>query len=169
MIRVASWNACLGAFNKIDFISHLLNSESLDILFIQEAEIPKGTKRKLLGIKGYNTYYDEEREKARIICYVRVEIEAETEISRTVDAISVKTQDITFVGVYRPFKLDIDVHPTHMSYLNDLIHFVKKVERVPPHLLWLEISISTLQRYMIAPTTELTSTMPGKSALLNCH
>jgi len=126
MIRVASWNACLGAFNKIDFISHLLNSESLDILFIQEAEIPKGTKRKLLGIKGYNTYYDEEREKARIICYVRVEIEAETEISRTVDAISVKTQDITFVGVYRPFKLDIDVHPTHMSYLNDLIHFVKK-------------------------------------------
>ena len=124
MICIGSWNACLGAFNKIDYIAHLLYSENLDVLFLQEAEIPRGLKKMLLSIKGYTVYYDEMKDKARVVCYIKENIEAKIEVSQNVDAISVKTGDATIIGVYRPFKLE--THPTHLSYLSDLINFVKK-------------------------------------------
>ena len=78
----------------------------------------------MLSIRGYNLYYDQGREKARIICYVRDCAKVEVEISTQVDAISIKSAGETIVGVYRPFKLT--THQTHMAYLRDLIEFIKK-------------------------------------------
>lgn len=124
MTCIGSWNACLGAFNKIDYLAHLLNSENVDVLFVQEAEVSRNMDKKMLGVRGYNLYYNQEKEKARIICYVKDCAEVEIEVSSKVDAISVKSAEVTIVGVYRPFKLT--THQTHMAYLKDLIEFTKK-------------------------------------------
>ena len=102
---------------------HSTRSTTLPISF-QEAEVSRNLDKKVLSVKGYNLYYDEAREKARIICYVRECTDVEIEISTKVDAISVKSAEVTVIGVYRPSKLT--THQTHLAYLKDLIEFVKK-------------------------------------------
>ena len=53
-INVGSWNLCNGLLNKKDYVKNVLNEYQLDILFLQETEIPTDTEITLLSIGGYS-------------------------------------------------------------------------------------------------------------------
>ena len=51
-INVISWNLRNGLFNKKDYVKNVMDEYQLDIVFLQEAEIPADTKTTLLLIVG---------------------------------------------------------------------------------------------------------------------
>ena len=53
MIKIATWNLCLGLSNKKDYVYETLNSDSIDICLFQEVEIDKNVDIKNLTSKNY--------------------------------------------------------------------------------------------------------------------
>ena len=54
VLKIASWNCCLGILNKLDFVKNILDKHNIDILFLQEVEITNNMNLDLLKIKNYN-------------------------------------------------------------------------------------------------------------------
>ena len=53
MIKVATWNVCLGLQNKKDIVYEILQHETIDICMIQEVEIKKDYPVSLLSNKDF--------------------------------------------------------------------------------------------------------------------
>jgi len=125
-MKIATWNVCLGAFNKLNYIDEFIKNEKIDILFVQEAEKPKEMDKDLLTVKDYNLSFDSTKEKARIVCYWRMGIEARVVTATNIEAIALVMDQITVVGIYRPFKLIH--HQNHHEYLQEMVNFLKRFE-----------------------------------------
>ena len=57
--KIASWNVCLGISNKLHHIQNILQTENIDILFIQEAEVQNQTNINYYQITGYTLIVSE--------------------------------------------------------------------------------------------------------------
>ena len=53
-IKIATWNACLGILNKKDIIKRIIKDNNVDILGIQETELPFIVPETLLTIPNYS-------------------------------------------------------------------------------------------------------------------
>ena len=53
IIKIATWNLCLGLKNKKDYVSKILNEHKIDIVCLQETEIEQSYPIDILSIKGY--------------------------------------------------------------------------------------------------------------------
>ena len=122
-IRIASWNICLGVSNKLNHIENVLNQENIDVLFIQECEIQNQTNKKFYDIKGYilvicGTIISG---KARTCCYIKnnINFTHNNEDENAVEIISLKIENLTINGLYRPFKTPL--HNTGYEYLQECI------------------------------------------------
>ena len=69
-LRIATWNCCLGLFNKKDAVSLLLEENSIDILALQETEITKDMGITPFHIRGFTCEIEESLALARTACYV---------------------------------------------------------------------------------------------------
>ena len=94
MLKIASWNICLGISNKLFYIENLLNQEKIDILFIQEAEIQMQTDLKHYKIENFKliTSGTLNSGKSRLCCYIKDDIIfTENEVAnKTLELISIK-------------------------------------------------------------------------------
>ena len=53
-LKIASWNLCLGLQHKKDYVKKLLNDNNIEILNLQETEIPADISTKTLEIPNYS-------------------------------------------------------------------------------------------------------------------
>jgi len=52
-LLIGTWNLCNGMTMKMDYVKVVLNEKRLDILFLQETEIPDGYNMSLFNIPGF--------------------------------------------------------------------------------------------------------------------
>ena len=71
VIKVATWNVCLGIRNKKDYIIDTLRKENIDICMIQEAEIPKDYPTNLLSSIDYKIESENCSVKARCAALIK--------------------------------------------------------------------------------------------------
>ena len=65
MVKIASWNLCLGLINKKDNVINTLKKEKIDICLTQETEIMKDYNLELLSDKAYKIEVEVATEKSR--------------------------------------------------------------------------------------------------------
>ena len=75
MIKVATWNLCLGLKNKKDTVYETLREEKIDICMLQEIEIKKDYSASLLSSKDYKLEIEESNHKARCAIVIKNNIE----------------------------------------------------------------------------------------------
>ena len=109
-INVGSWNLCNGLLNKKDYVKNVLNEYQLDILFLQETEIPTDTEITLLSIGGYSCEVAEATTKSRVVAYIKININytrVREQVDTNVILLQLDNKYITtqVIGLYRPFKI----------------------------------------------------------------
>ena len=118
---------CNGLCNKVQYVKQLLYQSELDVLFLQETEIPRVFDHSLLDIDGYVTEYCVSTEKIRTVVYIKNDIAYERRMEK-VDT-NVLMLDLgnkydfeQLAGVYRPFKM--------MANINRLSHFKIQIKEL---------------------------------------
>ena len=71
MIKIATWNVCLGMKNKKDYIIDVLRKENIDICMIQEADILKDYPYDLLSSNDYKIECERSTIKARCVALIK--------------------------------------------------------------------------------------------------
>ena len=69
-LKIGSWNLCLGLFHKKDYVRTLMSTHKLDILNLQEADIPFNVNVSLLGIANYTIEIEKTQSIRRVATYV---------------------------------------------------------------------------------------------------
>ena len=65
MIKISTWNICLGLKNKKDYIYDTLRDNNIDICALQEVEIDKNSTQSLMGDRDYKIEIEKSTGKAR--------------------------------------------------------------------------------------------------------
>jgi len=102
------WNCGGGIIHKIDYIKYTIKSKRPAILFISESEIYFHNDLGPLQIEGYDLILSgtHARGKARVAAYIRQNLKykrIELPDFNYVEIIAFKVDDLTIVGLYRPF------------------------------------------------------------------
>jgi exonuclease III len=109
-LKICSWNLCNGLMNKMEIVRDLLYSSNIDVLLLQETEIPVTTEDELLSIAGYQLEMAIATKTIRTVAYLKSDVRYTRHLEtmdRNVlmfeldDKYSVKQLS----GIYRPFKL----------------------------------------------------------------
>ena len=116
MIKLATWNICLGMRNKKDIIYETLKNEKIDICALQEVEIPTDYQHELMSSKDYKIEIKQSSGKARCatvinrnIDYVRRK-DLET-INNSIVIIDVNVKPmLRILNIYRSFTPQITLH-----------------------------------------------------------
>jgi len=125
-LKIISWNACLGALNKMNYIRNFVNEHKPDILFLQETEIPKNMDNNLLRIDGYELILSENEPKSRSMCYYRTEMNVKITTDKFHEIILISYKKFDIYGIYMPYKLNQSLN--HMDYLDGMINFIKRTK-----------------------------------------
>ncbi len=51
-LKIVSWNLCNGLLNKVDYVKNILLEHNVDIILLQETELPNDTDMNLINIQG---------------------------------------------------------------------------------------------------------------------
>ena len=74
MVRLASWNLCLGLKNKKDYVVNTLRNENIEICGLQETEIEKDFPITNLSARGFNFECESNDIKLRVGLYIKTNI-----------------------------------------------------------------------------------------------
>ena len=69
-LKIATLNVCLGLMNKLLHVDNILVENKIDILCLQEVEIPANVAVKNLSISGFNIELETNSEKSRTCIYI---------------------------------------------------------------------------------------------------
>ena len=115
---LCTWNVCLGSRTKINLIEDFITENKIDILCIQEAEIPEDYNIDVYKIKGYEIETETAlpHQTKRTSMYIRsgIKYKRRHELERPESHIIIITLGDTGIGiasVYRTYKLTHK--PTH--------------------------------------------------------
>ena len=75
MMKIATWNLCLGLTNKKDYVYKTLNEEKIDICLLQEVEIENDYPIQLLTSRNFKIEVEKNTKKARSAIAIRDNIE----------------------------------------------------------------------------------------------
>ena len=112
---IGTWNLCNGMTMKMDYIKAVLKEKRLDILFLQETEIPDGCNMSLLNIPGCKLECELNSlgNKIRLVCYIRKKISFKRKLEEENSHVILLRIDSGFTidnyniaGLYRPFKIE---------------------------------------------------------------
>ena len=71
MMKIASWNICLGLKNKKDYIYQVITENKIDICLLQEVEIERNFETNLLTDKNYKIEVETNSIKARTAIIIK--------------------------------------------------------------------------------------------------
>ena len=74
-LRLGSWNLCLGLQNKKDYVSHILETNKLDVCCLQECEVTLNINEPTLSTKNYKLELELNDYKKRVGIYINNNIE----------------------------------------------------------------------------------------------
>ena len=131
MMRIASWNLCLGLKNKKDYIYDTLHEEKIDICLFQEVEILKNYPMNILSSKDFKL----EIEKATVKARCAIAIKNNVDYTRRNDLEDVDLNmcviDLTgpnnyrIINFYRPFN-----PPNNFSQLEHFAMQMNKIDKL---------------------------------------
>ena len=131
-LKISSWNLCNGLINKVDYVRNLLQSEDIDILFLQETELKINYNEDIIKIQGYNIETSNTESTKRIAAYIKnninytrvTELEETNVILLNIEAKYTFTQ---IIGIYRPFKLTANVGQldSFKRQINEITKFMR--------------------------------------------
>ena len=90
MIRLSTWNVCLGLKNKKDYIYNEIKQNEIDICLLQEVEIETGFNEELLTAKDYVIEVENNAKKSRTAIILKDNI----------DYIGRRDQDQVIMGLW---------------------------------------------------------------------
>ena len=70
-IKLATWNLCLGLFHKKDYVQMILQENEIDVLTLQETELPHDIDIVNLNLKGYTIKTELNDKKLRVATYIK--------------------------------------------------------------------------------------------------
>ena len=72
-LRIGTWNLCNGLAMKMDYVKAVIKEKIIDVLFLQETEIPDGYDMSLFNIPGFQLKCKNkiQGKKVRLVCYIR--------------------------------------------------------------------------------------------------
>ena len=70
MVKIATWNLCLGLVNKKDYVVSTMNKEKIDICIMQETEIRKDYDVRLLTDRNYKIELEVATNKSRCATFI---------------------------------------------------------------------------------------------------
>ena len=125
-LKIASWNLCLGLQHKKDYVKKLLNDNNIEILNLQETEIPADISTKTLEIPNYSIEVEKSMSKRRVATYIskqvkykrRFDLEQEGGHMVVIDILG--SPQTRIVNLYRPFNPKQNVK--HYSYKLEIIN-----------------------------------------------
>ena len=65
MLKIATWNLCLGLFNKKDYVYQVIKEEKIDICLLQEIKLDTNIPSNLVSSKNYKIEVEQATKKAR--------------------------------------------------------------------------------------------------------
>ena len=109
MIKIATWNVCLGLKNKKDYIYDVITQKEINICLLQEAEIEANYDTNLLTHKDYRIEVEKNKKKARVATIIKNNIEYVRRTDLEIEDFGIIIIDIKIpytcriVNVYRSF------------------------------------------------------------------
>ena len=101
MIKVATWNICLGLKNKKDYVYEKLLQEKIDICALQEVEVDKTCPHSLLTSKEYTIEIEQTGTKARNAFVINKRINYTRRFDLEANDSSIVIIDVDMVSKYR--------------------------------------------------------------------
>ena len=127
-IKIATLNLCLGLKNKKEEVKRLIINNDIDILCMQETEIPADFPVEMLTFKGYNYENEHNIVKSRCGIYIsnKIPYVRRTELEvQGIHAIIIDLKDIKntrIINIYRSFKPSNN--QSQREYFNSLIALI---------------------------------------------
>ena len=75
MIKLSTWNICLGLKNKKDYIYQVIDKKEIDVCLLQEVEIDKDYDANLLTNGQFKIEVEKNKIKARAAILIKDNIE----------------------------------------------------------------------------------------------
>ena len=70
-ISIATLNLCLGLLNKKEEVKRLITEQKLDVLCMQETELPSDYPARLLSFRDYQIEVEVNSQKSRVAVYIK--------------------------------------------------------------------------------------------------
>ena len=118
MVKIATWNVCLGLKNKKTYVSNTIEDNKIDICCIQECEIEKNYPSQILTFKNFHLEIENNTIKSRCCTYIRGglpyvrrdDLEGVDNNLVIVEA-TFKTKKFLIINIYRTFSQQGGVTP----------------------------------------------------------
>jgi hypothetical protein len=118
LIRIGTWNLCLGLANKKDYVTSKLHDEKINICCLQECEIDPNQDEKTLTLPNYKIELEDNVYKKRTGIYIHNSVEYERqrhleEPNNHIVIIDLKCKkEYRIINVYRSFSPNNNITPT---------------------------------------------------------
>ena len=114
-LKIATWNLCLGLFNKVDYVKNCLQKHNIDVLGLQETEIKPDVPLKTLHIPGYSIEVEKNLSKKRVAIYVSNRIKYRRRHDLEAENTHLIILDIGNNNKYRIFNIYRPFNPVMMT------------------------------------------------------
>jgi exonuclease III len=110
VLKIATWNLCLGLQNKKIQVKQILLSEKIDVCCMQETEIKHDYPIELLTFPGYSIEIETNDVKSRVGIYIieRLKFKRRNDLeginSNLIIIDIIETKPVRLINVYRSFR-----------------------------------------------------------------
>ena len=127
MLKIATWNLCLGLKNKKDTVYGCLTEENIDIAMLQEVDIKKDYPIELLATKDYNLEVENANVKSRCAIAIKNNINYKRRIDLEGENLSLVILDVVSTTNYRLINLYRQFNPP--NNLSQTEHFSMQLKK----------------------------------------
>ena len=130
MIKIATWNVCLGLKNKKEVIYNEIREKNIDICLLQEVEIANDYNSNLLTSKNYKIEVEDNETKARSAIIIKDNLEYQRRTDLEVTNMGIVVIDLLgcnqyrLVNIYRSFNPSNGMTP--MRFFDDQLSIIKR-------------------------------------------
>ena len=139
MVRIATWNICLGLKTKKEYVKSKILEEKIDICCIQECEIKADFPHNILSFKDFSIEIENNNVKSRCCIYIgggisyirRTDLEG---VNNNIVAIelNLKHKKYLLLNVYRSFAMQDNI-PVNIKFATQINLISNAIRENPDH------------------------------------
>ena len=126
MIKLSTWNICLGLKNKKDYIYQVIDEKGIDVCLLQEVEIDKDYDANLLTKGQFKIEVEKNKVKARVAILIKDNIDYERRRDLEAEDLGIVIIDLNGINKFRVINLYRSFNPNNnMPPCNSSTHNYK--------------------------------------------